>query len=92
MVITSTANVDWFRELGADLAIAFNVEDFTNAVAGCDDELDTVGDDVQTRSYSVLRPGGRLAWGRASNRPDLPRRAPMSRCRARRSPVIAHLD
>ena len=59
---TSAANVDYVRSLGADRVVDYNAEDFTKTVSGCDVVFDTVGGDVQTRSYSVLRPGGRLVW------------------------------
>ena len=59
---TSAANVDYVRGLGADRVVDYNAEDFTKTVSGCDVVFDTVGGDVQTRSYSVLRPGGRLVW------------------------------
>jgi NADPH:quinone reductase-like Zn-dependent oxidoreductase len=42
--------------------IDYNAEDFTKAVADCDVVFDTVGGDVQIRSYAVLKPGGRLVW------------------------------
>ena len=50
------------RSLGADRVIDYNAEDFTRAVANCDVVFDTVGGDVQVRSYEVLKPGGRLVW------------------------------
>ena len=59
---TSAANVDYLRGLGADRVVDYNAEDFTKVVSGCDVVFDTVGGDVQTRSYSVLKPGGRLVW------------------------------
>ena len=58
----SAANADYVRGLGADRVIDYNAEDFTKTVSGCDVVFDTVGDDVQVRSYSVLKPGGRLVW------------------------------
>jgi NADPH:quinone reductase-like Zn-dependent oxidoreductase len=58
----SAVNVDYVRGLGADRVVDYNAEDFTKTVSGCDVVFDTVGGDVQTRSYSVLRPGGRLVW------------------------------
>jgi NADPH:quinone reductase-like Zn-dependent oxidoreductase len=48
--------------LGADRVIDYNAEDFTKAVTDCDVVFDTVGGDVQIRSYAVLKPGGRLVW------------------------------
>jgi NADPH:quinone reductase-like Zn-dependent oxidoreductase len=58
----SAGNADYVRELGADRVIDYNVEDFSKTISGCDVVFDTVGDDVQARSYSVLKPGGRLVW------------------------------
>ena len=58
----SAANHDYCRTLGATRVIDYNTEDFTKAVAGCDVVFDTVGGEVQVRSYEVLKPGGRLVW------------------------------
>lgn len=58
----SAANHDYVRSLGADRVIDYNAEDFTRAIADCDVVFDTVGGDVQVRSYAVLKPGGRLVW------------------------------
>ena len=56
----SAQNHDYVRKLGADEVIDYRKEDFTR-LSGCDAVLDTVGGDVTTRSFAVLRPGGRLA-------------------------------
>jgi NADPH:quinone reductase-like Zn-dependent oxidoreductase len=58
----SAANHDYVKSLGADRAIDYHKEDFTKAVGGCDVVFDTVGGEVQVRSYDVLKPGGRLVW------------------------------
>jgi NADPH:quinone reductase-like Zn-dependent oxidoreductase len=58
----SARNHDYVRSLGADRIIDYNTEDFTKTVAGCDVVFDTVGGEVQARSYGVLEPGGRLVW------------------------------
>src|SRR6516164_2123868 len=50
------------KHLGADRAIDYNEHDFATAVHDCDVVFDTVGGDVQVRSYAVLKPGGRLVW------------------------------
>jgi NADPH:quinone reductase-like Zn-dependent oxidoreductase len=42
--------------------IDYNVEDFTQSVSDCDAVYDTVGGEVQVRSYEVLKPGGKLVW------------------------------
>ena len=63
-VITTASqrNHDYVRSLGADRVIDYNSEDFTSRVAACDVVFDTVGGEVQARSYAVLRSGGRLVW------------------------------
>jgi len=58
----SRANHDYVRGLGADRVIDYTAEDFTTVAPPCDVVFDTVGGDVQTRSYKVLKPGGRLVW------------------------------
>jgi NADPH:quinone reductase-like Zn-dependent oxidoreductase len=58
---TSAANRDYVKSLGADEIIDYNAQDFTKAVSGCDAVLDTVGGEVATRSFAVLRSGGRAA-------------------------------
>ena len=58
----SAANHDYVRGLGADEVIDYAAVDFTEAVKGCDAVFDTVGGDVATRSFAVLRPGGRAAF------------------------------
>ena len=63
-VITTASpdNHDYVRSLGADRVIDYHSEDFTRTVSDCDVVFDTVGGDVQVRSYDVLKPGGRLVW------------------------------
>jgi NADPH:quinone reductase-like Zn-dependent oxidoreductase len=58
----SARNHDFVRRLGADRVVDYNKEDFTKVVSDCDVVFDTVGGDVQVRSYEVLKPGGRLVW------------------------------
>jgi NADPH:quinone reductase-like Zn-dependent oxidoreductase len=63
VVTTASArNQDYVRSLGADRVIDYNIQDFTTAVHNCDMVFDTVGGEVQVRSYEVLKPGGRLVW------------------------------
>jgi NADPH:quinone reductase-like Zn-dependent oxidoreductase len=57
----SAANRDYVRKLGADEVIDYRAQDFTQAVKDCDAVFDTVGGEVTTRSFAVLKPGGRLA-------------------------------
>ena len=63
VVTTASArNHDYVRRLGADRVIDYQAQDFTTAVKDCDVVFDTVGGEVQVRSYQVLKPGGRLVW------------------------------
>src|SRR4029079_8204181 len=63
VVTTASArNHDYVRKLGADRVIDYNAQDFTKAVSDVDVVFDTVGGEVQVRSYEVLKPGGRLVW------------------------------
>src|SRR6478672_3576433 len=58
----SAANHEYVRGLGADEIIDYHTQDFTKAVKNVDAALDTVGGDVATRSFAVLKPGGRAAF------------------------------
>lgn len=63
VVTTASArNHDYVAKLGADRVIDYNAEDFTKTAGSCDVVFDTVGGEVQVRSYQVLKPGGRLVW------------------------------
>lgn len=53
----SAANLDWVKQLGADEAIDYKQDDFTR-LRDVDAVLDTLGGEVQEKSWSVLRPGG----------------------------------
>src|SRR5438270_489063 len=57
----SAANHDYVRKLGADEVIDYRSQDFSKAVKNVDAVFDTVGGDVTTRSFAVLKSGGRLA-------------------------------
>jgi NADPH:quinone reductase-like Zn-dependent oxidoreductase len=58
---TSAANVELVRELGADQVIDYKAEDFSASLRNVDVVFDTVGAEVQAKSYSVLKKGGLLA-------------------------------
>jgi NADPH:quinone reductase-like Zn-dependent oxidoreductase len=61
VVATASAeNHDYVRGLGADIVIDYRRVDFVRATPPCDVVFDTVGGEVQTRSYRVLKSGGRL--------------------------------
>jgi NADPH:quinone reductase-like Zn-dependent oxidoreductase len=73
----SAQNHDYVRSLGADEVIDYRTQDFTKIVKDVDAVFDTVGGDVTTQSFSVLKSGGRLAsvavggTAPASPRPDV---------------------
>ena len=55
-------NIDYVKSLGADIAIAYDDQDFRDHVADCDVVYDLVGGEVHSRSYEVLRSGGMMTW------------------------------
>ncbi len=71
---TSTANIGYVKGLGADRIIDYTRDDFAKIVAGCDAVLDTVGGDVASKSFAVVKPGGRAAFiASGTKAPDSPR-------------------
>jgi NADPH:quinone reductase-like Zn-dependent oxidoreductase len=62
----SAANIDFVRQLGADDVIDYRDDRFEERVHGVDAVFDTVGGDTLRRSWSVLKPGGRLVTIAAS--------------------------
>lgn len=88
----SAANHDYLRRLGADQIIDYNAQDFTEVVSGCDAVFETVGGEVATRSFAVLRPGGRAAFiGSGNTAPPSPR-ADLVSLRPKVGRDRAHLD
>jgi NADPH:quinone reductase-like Zn-dependent oxidoreductase len=70
----SPSNHDYVRSLGADEVIDYTTQDFTEVVSACDAVFETVGGDVATRSFAVLKPGGRAAFiGSGAKAPESPR-------------------
>src|SRR5882672_1558415 len=63
----SAANLSYLSDIGADQVIDYNTTDFTKVVSNCDAVFETVGGDVATRSFAVLRPGGRAAFIASGN-------------------------
>lgn len=55
------ANLDYVSSLGADVIIDYTSERFEEIVKDVDFVLDTVGGETLARTWSVLKPGGRLA-------------------------------
>jgi NADPH:quinone reductase-like Zn-dependent oxidoreductase len=88
----SAANHDYLRRLGADQIIDYNAQDFTRVVSGCDAVFETVGGDVATRSFAVLRPGGRAAFIASGNTAPPSPRADLVSLRPKVGRDRAHLD
>jgi NADPH:quinone reductase-like Zn-dependent oxidoreductase len=57
---TSTANLDWVKALGADIAIDYRKDDFATIVRDYDVVLNSLGREVLEKSLRVLKPGGML--------------------------------
>ena len=55
---TSTNNVDWVRELGADPVIDYRTQDFATVLHDYDLVLDSLGGKTLEESLRVVRPGG----------------------------------
>lgn len=89
---TSAANVDYVRKLGADQVIEYDSQDFTHVVSQCDAVFDTVGGDVATRSFAVLRPGGRAAFIASGNTAPTPPRPDVVSLRPKVGRDRAHLE
>lgn len=88
----SASNHDYVRSLGADRVIDYRNEDFTKTVAHCDVVFDTVGGDVQVRSYEVLKPGGRLVWVAAAPTGYQPTRSDVQTLRPNVARDRVHLE
>ena len=58
--VASALNEQLVKELGAHEVIDYKTRRFENAVTDVDVVFDTVGGDVQRRSWKVLKPGGTL--------------------------------
>jgi NADPH:quinone reductase-like Zn-dependent oxidoreductase len=58
----SAANHAYVKGLGADEVIDYNKQDFREVVKDVDAVFETVGGDVATHSFAVLKSGGRAAF------------------------------
>jgi NADPH:quinone reductase-like Zn-dependent oxidoreductase len=88
----SAANLSYLRDLGADQVIDYNITDFTKVVSNCDAVFDTVGGDVATRSFAVLKPGGRAAFIASGPKAPTPERTDVTALRPAVPRDRAHLD
>lgn len=57
---TGTSNVQWVKELGADVVIDYRTQQFENELHDFDIVLNSLGNDVLEKSLEVLKPGGHL--------------------------------
>lgn len=57
---TSTTNVDWVKELGADHVIDYKTEDYRSIVKEADMVLDTLGKNYLLDAFDVIKQGGKV--------------------------------
>lgn len=57
---TSTANLDWVKQLGADIVIDYKKDDFETILHDYDVVLNSLGGEALEKSLRVLKPGGKL--------------------------------
>ncbi len=57
---TSTANVEWVGQLGAEVVVDYKQQEFDAVLQGYDLVLGTLRGDAIERSLSILQPGGRI--------------------------------
>ena len=55
---TSTGNVEWVKELGADRVIDYKTEDYKNIAKDVDIVFDTLGKNYSLESFEVVKTGG----------------------------------
>src|SRR4051794_11231377 len=55
---TGSSNVDWVRDLGADVVIDYRSQDFERLLHDYDVVMDSQGGDTLAKSLRVLKPGG----------------------------------
>ena len=57
---TSTANVRWVKELGADRVIDYKTEDYKSIVKDADIVFDTLGQNYTAEAFQVIKQGGKV--------------------------------
>jgi len=88
----SASNVAYLKEIGADEVIDYNTTDFTTALSNIDAVFETVGGDVATKSFAVLKPGGRAAFIASGPKAPVPERKDVTSLRPNAARSRAHLD
>ena len=71
---TGTSNVEWVRDLGADIVIDYRRQDFETVAHDYDIVLDSRGGDTLAKSLRVLHPGGTAIGIAGPPDPDFARR------------------
>ncbi|GAB6459965.1 NADP-dependent oxidoreductase [Bacillus cereus] len=56
----SSKNEEFLKSLGADLVIDYKKDKFEELLSGFDIVLDTIGGEIQEKSFQILKPGGAL--------------------------------
>lgn len=64
----SSKNEEFLRSLGADIVVNYEKQSFENQLMDYDLVLDTMGGEIQNRSYKILKKGGKLVT--LVNQPD----------------------
>ncbi|MGB1039968.1 MAG: NADP-dependent oxidoreductase, partial [Flavobacteriales bacterium] len=57
---TSTSNVEWLKELGADRVIDYKTEDYKTIVKDADIVFDTLGKNYSLEAFEVIKKGGKV--------------------------------
>lgn len=57
---TSTKNIKWVKELGADRVIDYKIEDYKTIVKDADIVLDTLGNEYTKDAFKVIKDGGKV--------------------------------
>ena len=57
---TSTSNVDWVKELGADRVIDYKTEDYKAIVKDVDIVFDTLGQQYTIEAFELIKHGGKV--------------------------------
>lgn len=70
---TSTKNVEWVKELGADIVIDYKTKDFATELRDYDVVLDTQGGETLDKSFQVVKPGGTVISVAGPPEPDFAR-------------------